>query len=82
MEAMQYHRKHVTACFVLHYRYQTPQKSRASLQVPNTSKKLKALRLLPRAFICFSVSGTRDEALALVFDILLEGPLHCRMEIA
>ena len=24
------------------------------------------------AFICFSVFGTRDEALALVFDILLE----------
>ena len=27
--------------------------------------------LRPRAFICFSVFGTRDEALALVFDILL-----------
>ena len=36
------------------------------------SKQMKALGLWPRAFICFSVFGTRDEALALVFDILLE----------
>ena len=35
-----------------------------------------ALGLRPRAFICFSVFGTRDEALALVFDILHENPLH------
>ena len=57
---------------------------RASLQVPNTSKKLKALSPLPtaRAFICFSVSGTLDEALAVVFDILLEGQLHSRKETA
>ena len=33
---------------------------------------MKARGLRPRAFICFSVFGTRDEALALVFDILLE----------
>ena len=45
---------------------------RASSRVPNTSKQMKALDLRPRAFICFSVFGTRDEALALVFDILLE----------
>ena len=32
---------------------------------------MKARGLWPRAFICFSVFGTRDEALALVFDILL-----------
>ena len=31
---------------------------------------MKALGLRPRAFICFSVFGTRDKALALVFDIL------------
>ena len=42
----------------------------ASSRVPNTSKQMKALGLRPRAFICFSVFGTRDEALALVFDIL------------
>ena len=29
-------------------------------------------KLRPRAFICFSVFGTRDEAFALVFDILRE----------
>ena len=44
---------------------------RASSRVPNTSKQMKELGLRPRAFICFSVFGTRDEALALVFDILL-----------
>ena len=31
---------------------------------------IKALGLRPRAFICFSVFGTPDETLALVFDIL------------
>ena len=30
---------------------------------------IKALGLRPRAFICFSVFGTPDETLALVFDI-------------
>ena len=40
---------------------------RASSRVPNTEKQMKALGLRPRAFICFSVFGTRDEALALVF---------------
>ena len=32
---------------------------------------IKALGLRPRAFITFSVLGTPDETLALVFDILL-----------
>ena len=31
---------------------------------------IKALGLQPRAFICFSVSGSPDKTLALVFDIL------------
>ena len=35
---------------------------------------MKALGLRPRAFICFSVFGTPDETLALVFDILLNTP--------
>ena len=50
--------------------------------VPNTTEQMKALGLLPRALICFSVSVTRDEALVLVFDILLEGPFHSRIETA
>ena len=33
---------------------------------------IKALGLRPRAFICFSVSGSPDKTLALVFDKLLE----------
>ena len=33
---------------------------------------IKALGLRPRAFICFSVFGTPDETLFLVFDILLK----------
>ena len=33
---------------------------------------IKALGLRPRAFICFSVSGTPDETLALVMDILFQ----------
>ena len=36
--------------------------------VPNTSQQQKH----PAAFICFSVFGTLDETLALVFDILHE----------
>ena len=31
---------------------------------------IKALRLRRHAFSCFSAFGTRDEALAVVFDIL------------
>ena len=34
--------------------------------------QMKVLDLRPRAFICFSVFGTRDEVFALVFDILHE----------
>ena len=51
-------------------------KTRAScfITVPDTSKHMKALDLRPLAFICFSVSGTRDEAIALVFDILHQQP--------
>ena len=37
---------------------------------PRDLETIKALGLRPRAFICFSVSGTPDETLALVFDIL------------
>ena len=39
-------------------------KTRASAlsRVPNTEKQMKARGLRPRAFICFSVFGTRDEA--------------------
>ena len=33
---------------------------------------MKAVGLRPRAFICFLVFGTRDEALDLVLDILRE----------
>ena len=45
---------------------------RASPRLPSTSKQMKVLDLRPRAFICFSVFGTRDEVFALVFDILHE----------
>ena len=38
---------------------------RRGIQTTRNDKK-------PRAFICFSVSGYPDEALALVFDILLK----------
>ena len=48
-------RRHVkNSGFVLHHGFRTPRN--------------RCLR--PRAFICFSVFRTRDEALALVFDIL------------
>ena len=33
---------------------------------------MKVLGLRPRTFICFSVFGSPDETLALVFDLLLE----------
>ena len=33
----------------------------------------------PHAFICFSVSGTCDEALALVFDFKYYGGYHCEL---
>jgi len=41
----------------------------SSLRVLNTSKRMKALGVRPRACICFSVFGTRDEALALTLDL-------------
>ena len=43
---------------------------------------IKALGLRPRAFICFSVSGTPDETLALVFDILLKRLKSMVIEVA
>jgi len=39
--------------------------------VSSNLKTINTLGLLPRAFICFSVFGTPDETLALVFDRLL-----------
>ena len=59
----------ISYCFIL----EGMSKTRASCFITG-SKHLqtikKALDLRPRAFIFFSVFGTRDEALALVFDIL------------
>ena len=48
-------------------------KTRASCFIRGSKhlETIKALGLRPRAFICFSVFGTPDETLALVFDILL-----------
>ena len=47
-------------------------KTRASCFIRGSRhlETIKALGLRPRAFICFSVSGTPDKTLALVFDIL------------
>ena len=47
-------------------------KTRASCFIRGSKhlETIKALGLRPRAFICFSVFGTPDETLALVFDIL------------
>ena len=49
-------------------------KTRASCFIRGSKhlETIKAPGLRPRAFICFSVFGTPDETLALVFDILLE----------
>ena len=49
-------------------------KTRASGLITGSKhlETIKALVLRPRAFICFSVFGTPDKTLALVFDILLE----------
>ena len=48
-------------------------KTRASCFIRGSKhlETIKAHGLRPRAFICFSVFGTPDETLALVFDILL-----------
>ena len=47
-------------------------KTRASCLIRGSKhlETIKALGLRPRAFIIFSVFGTPDETLALVFDIL------------
>ena len=47
-------------------------KTRASCFIRGSKhlETMKALGLRPRAFFCFSVFGTPDETLALVFDIL------------
>ena len=49
-------------------------KTRASCFIRGSRhlETIKALGLRPRAFICFSVSGTPDETLAPVFDTLLQ----------
>ena len=50
-------RRHVKSSgFLLHHRFQTPQ-------------KIGALALRPCALICLSVFGAHDETVALVFDI-------------
>ena len=75
METKQYKGKHVTAQFSIVSFERTCLKLgiRASSRIPNTSnKQMKAVDLRPRAFICFLVFGTRDEALDLVLDILRE----------
>ena len=53
-------------------------KTRASCFIRGSKhlETIKALGLRPRAFICFSVFGTPDETLALVFDILHKGNLE------
>ena len=53
-------------------------KTRASCFIRDSRhlETIKALGLRPRTFICFSVSGTPDETLALVFDILLKAVLY------
>ena len=52
-------------------------KTRASCFITGSKhlETIKALGLRPRAFICFSVFGTPDETLALVFDILNENTI-------
>ena len=60
--------KHVkNSWFVFHQGFQTTR----------NNKSTRPLGLWPRAFICFSVFGTPDETLALVFDILLRYLLIC-----
>ena len=57
-------------CFV----WEVISKTRASGLITGSKhlETIKALVLRPRAFICFSLFGTPDKTLALVFDILLE----------
>ena len=53
-------------------------KTRASCFIRGSKhlETIKALGLRPRAVICFSVFGTPDETLALVFDILLQSIIN------
>ena len=57
-------------------------KTRASCFIRDSThlETIKELGLRPRAFICFSVFGTPDETLALVFDILLQLLCHCMLK--
>ena len=57
-------------CFI----WEVISKTRASCFIRGSKhlETIKELGLWPRAFICFSVFGTPDETLALVFDILHE----------
>ena len=57
-------------------------KTRASCFIRGSShlETIKVLGLRPRVFICFSVSGTPDETLALVFDILHQTRSQSRNE--
>ena len=69
---MQYQRKHVTALVLVVSFEKTCQKlwlRASSRRVPNTSKQMKVLGRRTRVYICVSVFGTRDEALALILDI-------------
>ena len=69
---VQYQRKRVTALFLVVSFEKTCQKlwlRASSRRAPNTSKQMKALGRRTRVYICFSVFGTRDEALALILDI-------------
>ena len=52
-------------------------KTRASCFIRGSKhlETIKALGLRPRAFICFSVFGTPDETLALVFDMTSQSRL-------
>ena len=54
--------------------WEASSKTRASFFIRGSKhlETIKALRLRRRAFICFSVFGTPDEKLALVFDLLLQ----------
>ena len=71
----------IFACFYcivfLRRDWEVMSKTRASCFITGSKhlETIKALGLRPRAFICFSVFGTPDETLALVFDILNENTI-------
>ena len=56
-------------------------KARASCFIRGSKnlKTIKALSLRPLAIICFSVFGTCDETVALVFDILHDNALGVKV---